>query len=344
MDRIDYVDLREALDEIARNNTFFHLDNDLGISIEQMERALKLKDMSEKVLIWVSYPSGIDCYSEREAFQKDTRGYNGVLYHGAEPQGDRKLAYAVEAIRMESGRVFGSLFEIDIRAYAAKARECAVVSNAVRMYVDDPHGGGKQIVMPWDEFDRRYPLDLAKMAYWRHEPDDPAALKAVIDDLCNNRGKGFATSDIWSHTRRLYDSRDDFYSNQIQRDLNQLREPNSADGQSFAVSLDARVAAAFGPDQLGCLLDRLPYKNAEFSIKKGQIDMQAIVPREEIQLERGMQQGKPAVAHDRKAAAMAAAPSTEKPSIMEALKAGDDKSKRQPDQSHANRKSKGMEK
>ena len=36
MNRVENIDLRKALREIAELNTYFHLDNDLGISIEQM--------------------------------------------------------------------------------------------------------------------------------------------------------------------------------------------------------------------------------------------------------------------------------------------------------------------
>lgn len=328
MDRIDNVDLREALGDIARNNTFFHLDNDLGISIEQMERAAKLNDYNDKTLLWVSYPSGIDCYPEREVFQKDSRGYNGVQYHGTDMPGDRKLVYAVDVTGIKDGRVFGSLYETDIREYAKNVRENAVSSNSIRIYVDDPQVGGKQIVMPRDEFDRRYPLDLVKMAYWRREPDDPDALKAVLDNMWNSERDGkYKECSLWSHTSKLHDSRDVFYSEQILRDLDKLREPNSADKQFFTVTLNPYVASAFDPEQLSQLLDALPYKNAEFSIKKGQRNMRVIIPRDEIlQLRRNP-----------------AEKSAEKPSILEAIKLGAEKSHRQSEHKTEPKKSKGME-
>ena len=259
MDRIDNVDLREALDMIAQNNTFFHLDNDLGISIGQMERASKLRDYTDKTLIWVSYPSGIDCYSEREVLQKDTRGYNGVLYHGTDMPGDRRLVYAVDVIGVKDGRLYGSLYETDIKEYAKIVHAAAVPSNTVRIYEEN----GRETTMPCGEFNRRYPLDLVKMAYWRHEPDDPAALKIVMDDIWNSHRDGkHKTSDIWAHTSKLYDNRDIFYSNQIMRDLNKLREPNSPDRQFFTVPMDSR-AAALSPEHLSRFLEKLPYNTAE---------------------------------------------------------------------------------
>ena len=334
MDRIDNVDLREALGDIARNNTFFHRDNDLSISIEQMGRAAKLNDYADKTLIWVSYPSGIDCYPERDVFQKGTRGYNGVLFHGFDMQSDRKLAYAVDVVGIKDGRVHGSLYEIDIREYAEHVRQNAVPSNNIRIFVDDPHGG-EQIVMPKDEFDRRYPLDLVKMAYWRHEPDDPTALKAQIDDVWNNSRDGrYEARDLWSHTDKLYDSRTEFYSNQIMESMNKLREPNSPDKQFFCAPLNSEIATAFGPDQFSRLLDALPYKNAEFSIKKGQGHIQVVIPRDEILLERWKQQGGLTESRDGKeipvtVPATGRREASEKPSLLEALEAGEQKSKQQ---------------
>ena len=327
MDRIDNVDLRETMAEIAKCNTCFHLDNDLGISIEQMERAAKLNDYTDKTLIWVSYPSGIDCYPEREVFQKDTRGYNGVLYHGFDMQSDLKIAYAVDVTGIKDGRLSGNIYEIDIREYAANVKENAVTSNSIRIYVDDPHGGGQQIVMPKDEFDRRYPLDLVKMAYWRHEPDDPSELKAVTDNLWNNDRDGkYKECSMWAHTSKLYDNRFDFYANQLLRDLGKLENPNSPDRQNFSVSLHSVIAAAFNPDQLGRLLEKLPYKNAAFTVQRGQSFMKLIVPRDEILQLRSNQAEK-----------------SEKPSILEALKQGAEKSRQQSEHKLEPKKSKGME-
>lgn len=334
MDRIDNVDLREALDRIALNNTFFHRDNDLGISIEQMERAAKLRDYADKTLIWVSYPGGIDCYPEREVFQKDTRSYNGVLYHGKEnlsEHGDRRLAYAVDVTGVKDGILYGSLYETDIREYSKIVKDSAVPSNMVRIYEDS----GRETTMPRDEFNRRYPLDLVKMAYWRHEPDDPTALKAALDDMWNShRDEQYVPCDLWAHTSRLHDDRDVFYSGQIMRDLNKLREPNSPDRQFFTTPLNPYVAAAFNPEELGRLLDKLPYKSAEFSIKRGQLNMQVVIPREEVQLDRHKQQGKPTVMKDGREIPVTIPPNDkreppEKPSILEALKQGAEKSRQQ---------------
>jgi len=339
VDRIDNVDLRVALDDIAKNNTFFHCENDLAISIEQMERAARQRDYTDKTLIWVSYPSGIDCYPEREVFQKNTRSYNSVLYHGTETPGDRRLAYAVEVTGIKDGILYGSLYETDIRDYAKGVHQNAVPSNTVRIYKDS----GRQTVMPRDEFNRRYPLDLVKMAYWRHEPDDPAALKTVMDDMWNTHRDGkYKSCDLWSHTNRLHDSRSDFYAGQLLRDLSRLDKPNSPDKQGFMVSLDGRAATAFDPEQLSRLLDKLPYKDAAFTVYKGQSYMRLVVPRDEVHLDRWKQQGKPTIIKNGKEIPVTVPPN-EKPSILQALKDGAERSRQQDKNNNIPKKSKGME-
>lgn len=295
MDRIDNVDLRDALRQIAENNTFFHLDNDIGISFDQMELAAKLDDPTEKTLIWVSYPSGIVCYSERDVFQKDTRGFNGVLFHGFDCQSDRKLAYAVEVTGIEDGKVRGNLCEIDIRGYAETVRQNAVAHQNVTIFgnLNVLHD---QTVMPLEEFNRRYPQNLPKMEYWRHEPNNLAILEYRLENAQIDREADCVPSDMWLHTSNLYDERYAFYANQTVQAICKLGEPNSPDRQTFSVPLNSYVANAFGPEQLGKLLDALPYKNAAFTIQKGQRgNMMVVVPRDEVLQERRGRQEKPSV-------------------------------------------------
>jgi len=187
------------------------------------------------------------------------------------------------------------------------------------------------------------------MSYWRREPDDPAALKAVMDGVWSSHRDGkYKSCSLWAHTNRLHDERYVFYSDQIMRDINKLREPNSPDRQFFTVPLNSYVAVAFGPEELGRLLDKLPHKTAEFSVKKGQRDMQVIIPRDEILLDRHKQQGKPTVIKDGKERPVTIPPNKkreppEKPSILDALKQGAERSWLQDNSNGKPKKSKEME-
>ncbi len=313
MDRIDNVDLRDALRQIAENNTFFHRENDLGISFDQMELAAKMDDATEKTLIWLSYPGGVDCYTEREAFQHNTRAHNGVLFHGFDMQSDRKLAYAVTVSGVVRDKLRGSIIEIDIREYARYVKQNALPNDTVRLYLGNLRDNEKQTTMSRQDFDKRYPVfgarsDEFQIVYWRHEPDDLARLYALLDRAEKQREVASTTlSSLWNHTTRLYDERYDFYAAQTVREIDKLQTPNGPDKQTFTVRLNAYVANAFGQYELGKLLDALPYKTAALTVQKGQPDMRVIVPRDEVLHQRGQTER------------------AEKPSLGEKLRAGKEK-------------------
>jgi len=293
MDKIENVNLNEALRDIAKCNTFFHLDNDLNISIDQMKRAAKMDDPAEKTLIWVSTPTGIDCYTEREVFQRESRGYNGMMFHGFDMPRDLKLAYAVDVSSENGGAVFGSLQQIDLRQYAEHMRETAVNSGIIKLYLNDPDDSRKTMLMSKGDFFSSHVRDLPKMEYFRYEPHDPAALQKLLDGARQNRDADAKPRDLWGHESELYDKRTAFYSNQIVESLYKLREPNSADRQFFHAPLNSYVAAALEPHQLSKILDALPYDRAEFSLKKGELDMKVIVPRDDVLQLRGEPEDRP---------------------------------------------------
>lgn len=282
MIQIENINLREALDGIARNNTAWHLENDLGISIGQMDRAAKMDDPTEKTLIWISYPAGIDCYSERDVFQKDTRGFNGVQYHANGAGYERKLAYAIEVTGTQDGKLMGNLFEINLQAYGAFVREKAIPYHTMRLFLTDAYDRGEQIVMSKQDFDSAYPQELPKMKYWRHEPSDSGALEELLNRQYVARSLAAEPCDLWLHTCNLYDERLLCYSEKIMETFGKLSEANSPDQQYFSVVLPSFVAAAFHSDQLSCLLDALPFDSTAFSIRKGQRELHVEVPRDEM--------------------------------------------------------------
>jgi hypothetical protein len=308
------VDLREALTAIAKTNTFYHLENDIKISFDQMEIAAKMGDYTDKAFIWVSYPSGIDCYNEREVLQKDTRGYNGVLYHGKNAENEPRLAYSVDVGDMKEGIIYGNLHEIDIREFASHVKDNAVISDKMQIFLDDVRRKDKREIMPLAEFNSRYPLDLPKMEHWRNLPADPVALDRAVSKAWDLRLTKREHVTIWQHTDKLTDKQLVFYAQQLEKELATLKEPNSTGKKSFIVPLDAYASHNFNPEQLSRLLDKLPYENAALSVQKGQRDMKLIVPKNEmLDLRRG---------HEDKSK-----DKSEKPSLMAAIDAGAKRSK-----------------
>ena len=158
-----------------------------------------------------------------------------------------------------------------------------------------------------------------KMAYWRNEPNDPEALKTVLGDIWDNtRGSTHKSCDMWTHTTKLYDNRFTFHADKLMEALNKHQTPNSPDKQSFITPLDGRIAFAFTPEQLGRLLEALPYKNAVFTVERGKMNMNLVVPRDEVLQARGD-----------KSVTTEKAEKSEKPSLLATLEANEQKSREQ---------------
>jgi len=335
MDRISNVDLQEALTKIANSNTFYHLDNDIKISFDEMTLAAKMGDYTDKAFIWVSYPSGIDFYNEREVLQKDTRAFNGVLYHGRGAESEPKLAYAVDAVELRNGTLYGDLYEIDISKYAAFVADNSVTTDKMQVFYDDVRRNDKNEVMPLKEFNSRYPLDLPQMVHWRNLPQNADELNNVLDKVWNNRLSDASQVTLWQHTDKLDDKQLAFYANQLMKGLDKTAEPNSADKQSFTFPLDARASHNFNPVQLSRLLDKLPYENTTFAIHKGQDSMKIVVPKNEVLKIRKEQEQEKEQDKQKPQSRTIAKPDekaernekSEKPSLMAALDKGEKKSK-----------------
>ena len=333
MDRISNVDLKEALTEIAKENTIHHLDKDLKISFEQMEMPTEPGDYTDNSFIWISYPAGIECYNEREAFQRDTSAYNGVQYHGNGAEHEPKLVYAVDVGDFKDGKLYGDLYEIDIQEFAKLARTYECKSASMQIFYDDIRRKDKYEIMPLDEFKKRYPLDLPKMEHWRNLPASFEELNNAISKSWEMRMTGAQEVTLWQHTDKLNDKQLAFYANQLVNGLDKIKEPNSADKQSFTASLDARASHNFNPVQLSRLLDKLPYENTAFAIHKGSDSMKIVVPKEEVlqlrqeRMEEKNQQYRQLHKKPVSDIADKAESKSEKPSLMAALDKGEKKSK-----------------
>ena len=67
--------------------------------------------------LWFSRPNGTHCLRERDVFLRGTREHNTFRFYHEQTK-ERVLAYAVVLSGMESGKVKGSIYELD---YATKA-------------------------------------------------------------------------------------------------------------------------------------------------------------------------------------------------------------------------------
>ena len=114
--RFENVDLFASLEAIMKQNTAFY-QSDFDIDRDILTRAAKSKNPEDKIYLWFSRPSGTHCLRERDVFLRGTREHNTFRFYHEQTK-ERVLAYAVVLSGMESGKVKGSIYELD---YAAKA-------------------------------------------------------------------------------------------------------------------------------------------------------------------------------------------------------------------------------
>ena len=109
-------------------NTAYY-QSDFAFAIKMLREAARSDQPEDKLLLWLSRPSGTFCFRERAVMLKDTQAYNTWKFC-CEQTHDRILAYAVELTGAANGTVQGlSLIHIYIAAATAAAISFTV-SNA----------------------------------------------------------------------------------------------------------------------------------------------------------------------------------------------------------------------
>ena len=115
MNKFENVDVLASLQQIMQQNTAA-FQNDFDIDKKILTQAAKSKNAEDKVYLWFSRPNGTHCLRERDVFLRGTREHNTFRFYHEQTK-ERVLAYAVVLSGMESGKVKGSIYELD---YAAK--------------------------------------------------------------------------------------------------------------------------------------------------------------------------------------------------------------------------------
>ena len=128
------MDVLPSLQQIMQQNTAA-FQSDFDIDKKILTRAAKSKNAEDKVYLWFSRPNGTHCLRERDVFLRGTREHNTFRFYHEQTK-ERVLAYAVVLSGMESGKVKGSIYELDYAAKAelaiqtalrtAQSRSCAV--------------------------------------------------------------------------------------------------------------------------------------------------------------------------------------------------------------------------
>lgn len=112
-------------------NTAYY-QSDFAFDIKMLREAARSDQPEDKLLLWLSRPSGTFCFRERDVLLKDTQAYNTWKFCG-EQTCDRILAYAVELTGAANGTVQGNLYELDYQQHFQHIRDAALPVGANRL-------------------------------------------------------------------------------------------------------------------------------------------------------------------------------------------------------------------
>ena len=174
MQKFENMDLIAALEAIMHQNTAYY-QSDFAYDIKMLREAARSDRPADKLLLWLSRPSGTFCFRERDVLLKDTQAYNTWKFCGEQTH-DRILAYAVELTGAANGTVQGNLYELDYQQHFQHIRDAALPVGTNRLIYES----GMREIGPKEHFDSR--SDKYFGAFVRHEmqPCDPELLQAAI--------------------------------------------------------------------------------------------------------------------------------------------------------------------
>lgn len=129
------VDIIAFLEEKMNSNTVnYKTDFDYDKSIISHAAASDRKD--DKVLLWMSRPSGTHCQKEHDVFVKDSSAYTTWCYYDGQTD-DKILACAVEITGIDNGVVKGNIYDLDYRAHVADVKALSVIPQEYEKVFED---------------------------------------------------------------------------------------------------------------------------------------------------------------------------------------------------------------
>lgn len=123
MRKYENVDLLASLSSIMRHNTA-HYQSDIEYDKDTIKPGAVSNNPENKRFLWMSRPSGTNCFRERDVFFKDTYANNTWRFYGEQTH-DRILAYAVEVTGKSRGKVMGNLYKLNYQEHFAHVQKTA---------------------------------------------------------------------------------------------------------------------------------------------------------------------------------------------------------------------------
>ena len=274
MQKFENVDILACLDAVMKQNTGFY-QSDFEIDKKIIHEAAASPDCEDRLLLWLSRPSGTHCFRERDVFLKDTRPYNTWKSHGEQTR-DRILAYAVELTGRERGKIRGNLYELDYAAHFRHVREQALPADIVTLFYE--RGERSQ---PTNRYLGGSP-DPQYGAFLRFEvqPNDPAALRDILQEERRSREQ-LSPGDFKAHIAALRDGLIEAEARRIVAEMKRQYSPNSPNKTHYMTELAPAFMMLASSRDVDRLFSLLPYKTLTFSKIEGRHGIYALIDKNE---------------------------------------------------------------
>lgn len=268
------VNVIAALEAIMHQNTAYY-QSDFAYDIKMLREAARSDQPEDKLLLWLSRPSGTFCFRERDVLLKDTQAYNTWKFCGEQTH-DRILAYAVELTGAANGTVQGNLYELDYQQHFQHIRDAALPVGANRLIYES----GMREIGPKEHFDSRPDKYFGELVRYEMQPLDPELLQAAIRQEQYSREPA-RPGDFKEHLAALHTGLIEAEAQRIVTDMKRLAAPNSPDKNHFMVEVSpyfTKLASSRDTDQL---LAMLPYKSLHLSSVKDRFGIYALIDKNE---------------------------------------------------------------
>ena len=263
-----------ALEAIMHQNTAYY-QSDFAYDIKMLRETARSDQPEDKLLLWLSRPSGTFCFRERDVLLKNTQAYNTWKFCGEQTH-DRILAYAVELTGAANGTVQGNLYELDYQQHFQHIRDAALPVGSNRLIYES---GIREIGLK-EHFDSRSDKYFGEFVRYEMQPRDPELLQAAIRQEQRSR-ESAQPGDFKEHLAALHTGLIEAEAQRIVADMKRLAAPNSPDKNRFMVEVSpyfTKLASSRDTDQL---LAMLPYKSLHLSSVKDRFGIYALVDKSE---------------------------------------------------------------
>lgn len=234
MQKFENMDVIAALEAIMHQNTAYY-QSDFAYDIKMLREAARSDQPEDKLLLWLSRPSGTFCFRERDVLLKDTQAYNTWKFCGEQTH-DRILAYAVELTGAANGTVQGNLYELDYQQHFQHIRDAALPVGANRLIYES----GMREIGPKEHFDSRPDKYFGELVRYEMQPLDPELLQAAIRQEQYSREPA-RPGDFKEHLAALHTGLIEAEAQRIVTDMKRLAAPNSPDNEVSKLFSLARV-------------------------------------------------------------------------------------------------------